>query len=80
MFSIFTKENCIFCDKAKFLLQKYGIKYEEFPQTQENILKYIDMPNKKLQMKMTYPQIFNDTFHIGGYEDLRIYLKEFYNG
>ena len=67
-FVIYTSENCIWCDKAKALLDANKIPYIE-----HDIIQSIDSkrtlkslaPNTK-----TLPQIFYDSYHIGGYDEL----------
>lgn len=75
MFYIMTKENCQWCDKAKFLLNKKGAPYGAF--------NYKTHPMFPLLMKKagisTVPQIWVETpegkTYIGGYEDLVTYFE-----
>lgn len=76
---IYSKENCPYCTKAKILLTKLGIAYEEFIiqqgttnkilaenqywTTKEHLLE--KAPNAK-----TVPQIWLDGEHVGGYTEL----------
>ena len=70
MFYVLTKENCEWCDKAKFLLNKKGAPYGAF--------NYRTHPMFPLLMKKagisTLPQIWVETpigkEYIGGYDDL----------
>ena len=76
---IWGKPMCPFCDRAKALCQREGIKYtyhqldEDF--TREELLELF--PNAR-----TFPQIKFDDIHVGGYDDLdkfirsHIYLQE----
>lgn len=66
---IFTQNACSYCSKAKDLLKSLGHKYEE--------INFDLLPHFKLKFKAAYPtlkkvpQIFVDTNHVGGYEDLK---------
>lgn len=72
--TIYSKDNCPWCDKAKALLESKGVPYKE--------LKFnIDYSREQLAEKIpfnynkvTVPQIFFGKDHIGGYEDLREFL------
>jgi len=69
MYKIYTMERCIFCTKAKMLLNKYGIAFEE------THLNGNRLENFKKQFA-TLPQIYDDQEnHIGGYQDLYHHLK-----
>ena len=81
MYKIFTKPNCIYCDKAKALLKKLNIPYEEYKlsTTMEGsdseypvtIDQMFEMIGKQVR---SMPQIMNNEKHIGGYTDLREYF------
>ncbi|MEI8320995.1 MAG: glutaredoxin 3 [Alphaproteobacteria bacterium] len=69
---IYTASYCPYCVKAKMLLDRKGLSYEE-----------IDVTNKseereklvvKAQGRKTVPQIFIGEMHVGGCDDL--YEKE----
>jgi glutaredoxin len=64
---IWSKDNCIFCDKAKQLLHDLDITYEERSLskdwTKDQLLQVV--PNA-----LTVPQIFIDNVYIGGYTEL----------
>lgn len=65
---IYTKPGCPYCARAKALLDRKGVAYEE-------IVAAFD-PEKKAEMVKranggsTYPQIFIDGKHVGGSDDL----------
>ena len=66
---IYTTKTCPYCYKAKRLLKKLGIPYEEIS---------VDF-NSKLRAKMasmagktSVPQIWFGEDHVGGYDDLHI--------
>ena len=69
---VWSKDACPFCVQAKALLEARGIEYEErnvsTDWTREQLLEAV--PNAR-----TLPQIFLDDQHIGGFTDLRSYLR-----
>lgn len=70
---VWSKDNCPFCDQAKALLESKRIDYEEKKigeeYTKEQLLEAV--PNAR-----TVPQIFLSGKHIGGFVELREYLKK----
>ncbi len=74
---VWSKYHCPYCDQAKSLLEQKGIKFEERKigdgWTKEELLEQI--PNAR-----TVPQIVIDGKSIGGFSELREYLKEVSNG
>lgn len=64
---LFTKPGCVYCTKAKRLLSEAGIPYAELP-TNPRIL-------RALPGKRTTPQIFVNGSHIGGADELELWLK-----
>ena len=70
---IWTKDNCVFCKQAKSLLESEQIDYEERHigngYTREQLLEAV--PNAR-----TVPQIFIDEVLVGGFTELKEYLKE----
>jgi glutaredoxin len=68
---IYSKPNCVWCDKAKELLQQNGLSYSER-----------DVTNPTFKMELlniikdvrTVPQIFINDNHIGGFKELDAYL------
>lgn len=71
---IYSKDNCQWCDKAKALLTKHGLRYiemnfgEDFTITD---LRSLIGPDRKL----TVPQIMFDDELVGGFEDLQKRLE-----
>ena len=65
---IYTKNYCIWCDRAKLLLDSKDIEFKEIDlsddQTRENFYNSIGENVK------TVPQIYIDNLRIGGYQDL----------
>ena len=74
MFYILTKENCEWCDKAKFLLDKKGVPYGAFNYRTHPLFPFL-MKSAGLS---TVPQIWMQTpdgkVHIGGYQELEDYF------
>lgn len=66
--TIYTTSQCPYCSRAKILLDKKGLKYEEINIENDDFLrqKMIERANRR----KTVPQIFIDEQHIGGCDDL----------
>ena len=66
---IYSRTNCVYCDKAKIRLQKHNPKIHVLDQdyTREDFFK--KFPNAK-----TFPQIIINDEHIGGYHELEKWL------
>lgn len=67
--TIWSKDNCAFCDRAKDLLRRKGIEFEERnitggEWTREQLLESV--PTAR-----TVPQIFLGDEYIGGFNELR---------
>jgi glutaredoxin 3 len=64
---IYTTLLCPYCVRAKHLLQRKGVDYQE-------VRVDLDMEQMHLMIRRsqrrTVPQIFIDDFHVGGYDDL----------
>ena len=69
---IYTRNNCVWCDRAKNLLKINNLEYEEVDLSddiqRENFYKKFNNSIK------TMPQIFIDNNRIGGFEALVDYL------
>ncbi len=69
---IYSTNTCPYCVMAKKLLEKNGLSYTEIR---------VDLDeNEREKMiarsqRRTVPQIFIDDIHIGGFDDLSIYLN-----
>jgi len=74
VFYILTKENCTWCDKAKYLLEKKGVPYGAFNYKTHPLFPFL-MKSSGFQ---TLPQIWVETpdgkLHIGGYQELEDYF------
>lgn len=71
--TIYTKENCSYCIKAKMVLASKNIQYTELKLNEdfskESLLELF--PSAR-----TFPVIVVDGFNIGGYEQLQLILTE----
>lgn len=72
MFTVYTKDNCPFCDQAKALLTQKGIPFAALKLgediTREELL-------AKIPTARTMPQILKDDEPIGGFVELRKLLN-----
>ena len=71
---IYTGPLCVFCDRAKALLNKKGVAYKEI-NIASDPNKMDEMVKKTNGMK-TIPQIFIDGRHIGGNDRLQALENE----
>jgi len=65
---IYTREFCGYCDAAKSLLRRKGVIFTEIDVT-GNRARRAEMTNRA-QGRMTVPQIFIGSTHIGGCDEL----------
>ena len=65
---IYTSDDCSFCHSAKEIFKEKKLKFEEINISKDDKLKKEMI--KKSNGMMTVPQIFINSKHIGGYEDL----------
>lgn len=65
---VYSTRVCPFCVRAKQLLARKGVAYEEIDVTNDADLR-MDMVNKA-GGRRTVPQIFINDQHIGGFDDL----------
>lgn len=71
---IYTKDNCIWCDRAKILLDSKKISYNEIDLSDDSErLKFYEKIGDNVK---TVPQVFIDDKRIGGFQDLRVFLDE----
>ncbi len=69
--SIITKPDCPYCSKAKQMLDKAGLSYEEISAGHDATLKTL----RAVSGQDTVPQVFIDGRHIGDSEALQDYLN-----
>ena len=65
---IYTKNNCIWCDRAKLLLDTKEIEFKEIDLSDDQ--KREKFYNSIGENVKTVPQIYIDDIKIGGYQDL----------
>ena len=67
--TIYSKPNCVFCDKAKSMVKNLGFEYEEkmFGKDFNTPDELYEAVGKQVR---TMPQIIIDAKHIGGYNEL----------
>ena len=71
---IYTKDNCIWCDRAKILLDSKKISYNEIDLSDDSDrLKFYEKIGDNVK---TVPQVFIDDKRIGGFQDLKVFLDE----
>ena len=71
---IYTKDNCIWCDRAKILLDSNKISYNEIDLSDDSErLKFYEKIGDNVK---TVPQVFIDDKRIGGFQDLKVFLDE----
>jgi glutaredoxin-like protein len=68
--TIFTRNGCEFCTRAKGLLQDAGLHYEELVLNRD----YTEATLRAVSGQPTVPQVFINGHHIGGSEALEAYL------
>lgn len=71
MIRLYSKRKCLYCTKAKNMLNELGIEFEETkldPEKANDKLKIDRLV--KLTNQYTFPFIFEDKEFIGGYTDL----------
>jgi len=72
MFTVFTKDNCTYCDQAKALLSAKGIPFS-VKKLGEDITR--DELLALIPTARTMPQILKDGQPIGGFMELRAQLQ-----
>ena len=65
---IYTKNNCIWCDRAKLLLDSKDIDFKEIDLSDDQ--KREKFYNSIGENVKTVPQMYVDDLRIGGYQDL----------
>ena len=73
--TIYSKPNCVFCDKAKSMVKNLGFEYEEkmFGKDFMTPDELFEAVGKQVR---TMPQIIIDDKHIGGYNELVEYFAD----
>ena len=73
MLDVYTRPTCIWCIRAKELLNSKGIPFKNLDINDDELRKELKVKAPGIK---TIPQIFKDEKRIGGYEDLLEYLKD----
>ncbi|MDX1500435.1 MAG: glutathione peroxidase [Woeseiaceae bacterium] len=69
--TVFARAGCVFCARAKGMLNDAGIEFEELMLNRD----YTDRTLRAVADATTYPQVFIDGEHIGGSDDLEKWLE-----
>ncbi len=64
---IYTTQTCPYCERARRLLSRKGVAFQEIPVDQDRA-RWDEMIARS--GRHTVPQIFIDDFHVGGYDDM----------
>jgi glutaredoxin len=78
MFTVYSKDNCGFCVKAKSVLSERGIQFEVVDAVGNKDLLVEKVINSGAPMPRTVPQIFDNDKYVGGYTELIEYLNTSY--
>jgi glutaredoxin-like protein len=70
--TVFTREGCEYCVRAKGMLRDYGLDYEELVLNRD----YTEASLRAVTGRSSVPQVFINGVHIGGSEELESYLAE----
>ena len=68
---IYSKINCVFCNKTKIRLQKHNPKIKMLDKDFNREEFFEKFPNAR-----TFPQIIINNKHVGGYAELKKWLKQ----
>ena len=68
--SMFSREGCPHCARAKQLLTESGVEYEELILNQD----YTDRSLRAVSGAVTFPQVFINGQHVGGADELEAWL------
>lgn len=71
---IYTKDNCIWCERSKILLDSKKISYNEIDLSDDSErIKFYEKIGDNVK---TVPQVFINDKRIGGFQDLKVFLDE----
>jgi len=72
MWTVYTKNNCVYCDKAKHALKGQQVEFKNVEENQEFFSELLSrVPNAR-----SMPQVFRGDDHIGGYNELQLLLDK----
>jgi len=66
---VYTSNDCAFCNSAKNLLKNKALKFKEINISKDDNQRKIML--NRTNGRMTVPQIFINSKHIGGFEELK---------
>ena len=70
--TVFSRDGCPFCVRAKEALRNAGLEYEELVLNRD----YTDRTLRAVTGRTTFPQVFVSGAHIGGAEDVETWVEE----
>lgn len=73
MFTIYSTKTCSYCIKAKEFLKSLNREYREVTITGEEQM--AELTEKLGYRPKTVPQIFDNDVYVGGFDDLKEYVK-----
>lgn len=71
---IYTKTNCPYCTAAKNLFNERGVEYTEYDAEHDEALRAQML--ERSNGRRTFPEIFINGEHVGGYDDLHLLDEE----
>ena len=79
-YTVYSKPECPWCDRAKELILQSGNEYEEFVYgkdfTREELATRLQATARLQNDRITVPQVFLGDDYVGTYEDLRCLMGE----
>ena len=72
--TVYSKDNCIWCDRAKNLLNSVNFKFDEIDLSNDD--KRQEFYKRVGEGVSTVPQIYIDNIRIGGYPNLVTWFEE----
>ena len=73
MIEIWSKPQCVFCDKAVKLCEIKGLEFKKY---MLDVDFSMDQLLQKFPNARTFPQIVRDEFYVGGFEELNTLLSD----
>jgi len=70
VWTIYTKEDCKYCNWAKNFFENNNYKYNEIKPTEEELVELKSNILKSEEDKFTFPQIYYGKKHVGGFNEL----------
>tara|TARA_Y100000590_G_C15731703_1_gene1017280 strand:- start:161 stop:418 length:258 start_codon:yes stop_codon:yes gene_type:complete len=70
---IYTKNSCVFCDRAKEVFKSKNLSYTEYNVSINK--NFLDIMIKRSNGQITWPQIFINNRHVGGFDHLKSILS-----